>query len=196
MRLIFEISQKELVKCLLKISFDNDSTCEFCQRGKQTNSSFHSKNIVSTTRPLKLLHLNLFGPTRTASLGVRNMVQSLWMTFQDLHGLYSQSIRMKLVRLSKHFEKGFKMKRVSAFHPSDHIMVVNLKIMLLKIFVMKMAFLIIFLLLEHLNKIGLLKGRTNLSKKWSEPCFQNVVCQKDFGQKQLILLAIFKTVFL
>ena len=69
MRLIFEISQKELVKGLPKISFDNDSTYEFSQRGKQAKSSFYSKNVVSTTRPLKLLHLDLFGPTRIASLG-------------------------------------------------------------------------------------------------------------------------------
>ena len=69
MRLIFEISQKELVKGLLKISYDNDSTCKFCQRGKQTKSSFHSKNVVSTTRSLELLHFDLFGLTRTASLG-------------------------------------------------------------------------------------------------------------------------------
>ena len=34
MRLISEISQKELVKGLPKISFDIESTCEFCQRGK------------------------------------------------------------------------------------------------------------------------------------------------------------------
>ena len=64
MRLISKISQKELVKGLLKISFDNDSTCKFYQKGKQTKSSFHSKNIVSTTRPL-----DLFRPIRTASLG-------------------------------------------------------------------------------------------------------------------------------
>ena len=32
MRLIFKISQKELVIGLPKISFDNDSTCEFCRR--------------------------------------------------------------------------------------------------------------------------------------------------------------------
>ena len=48
-RLISEISQKELVKILPEISFDNDSTYEFCQRGKQTKSSFHSKNVVPTT---------------------------------------------------------------------------------------------------------------------------------------------------
>ena len=74
MKLISEISQKELVKGLPKINFENDSSCEFCLRGKQTKSSFHSKNVVSTTRPLKLLHLDLFGPTRTTSLVVRNMV--------------------------------------------------------------------------------------------------------------------------
>ena len=69
MRLIYEISQKELVKGLPKISFDNDLTYEYYQRGKQTKSSFHSKNVLSTTRPLEFLHLDLFGPTRTTSLG-------------------------------------------------------------------------------------------------------------------------------
>ena len=32
MRLIYEIFEKELVKGLPKISFDNDLTCEFCQK--------------------------------------------------------------------------------------------------------------------------------------------------------------------
>ena len=38
------------------------------KRNKQTKSSFHNKNIVLTTRPLELLHLDLFRPTRTTSL--------------------------------------------------------------------------------------------------------------------------------
>nr|KYP60209.1 Retrovirus-related Pol polyprotein from transposon TNT 1-94 [Cajanus cajan] len=37
-----------------------------CQKGKQVKSSFESKNHVSTSRPLELLHMDLFGPTRTA----------------------------------------------------------------------------------------------------------------------------------
>ena len=71
MKLIFEISQKELVKGLPKISFENDSSCEFCLRGKQSKSFFHNKNVVSTTRPLEVLHVDIFGLTRTASLGNR-----------------------------------------------------------------------------------------------------------------------------
>src|SRR4051812_31835598 len=37
--------------------------------GKQTRISFKSKNIVSTTRPLELIHMDLFGPSRIKSLG-------------------------------------------------------------------------------------------------------------------------------
>ena len=86
MRLISDISQKVLVKGLLKVSFDNDSTCEFCQRGKQTKSSFHSKKVVSTTRPLDLLHLDLFEPTRIASLSGKKYGLVIMMTLLDLHG--------------------------------------------------------------------------------------------------------------
>ena len=31
--------------------------------------SHKSKNVISTKRPLELLHLDLFGPTRTQSIG-------------------------------------------------------------------------------------------------------------------------------
>ena len=51
-----------------KVNFSSDKICEACARGKQTRSSFKAKNIVSSSRPLKLLFLDLFGPTRTASL--------------------------------------------------------------------------------------------------------------------------------
>jgi len=43
--------------------------CEACQRGKQSRKYFPLKNRVSTSKPFKLLHLDLFGPSRTMSLG-------------------------------------------------------------------------------------------------------------------------------
>ena len=51
------------------MDFENDLFCDACAKGKHTRSSFKSKNCVSTSRPLELLHLDLFGPTRTMSLG-------------------------------------------------------------------------------------------------------------------------------
>ena len=43
--------------------------CEVCQKGKQTRKSFNLKICVSTSKPLELLHMDLFGPSRTMSLG-------------------------------------------------------------------------------------------------------------------------------
>ena len=43
--------------------------CDACVKGKHQKSSFQSKNLISTTRPLELLHMDLFGPSNTLSLG-------------------------------------------------------------------------------------------------------------------------------
>ena len=37
--------------------------------GKQTRVSFKFKNMIATSRALQLLYMDLFGPTRTLSLG-------------------------------------------------------------------------------------------------------------------------------
>ena len=49
------------------MSYKDDLLCEACQKGKQIKNSFTSKIIIFTSRPLQLLHLDLFGPTRTVS---------------------------------------------------------------------------------------------------------------------------------
>ena len=59
----------DLVRGLPKMNFENDRICKACQLGIQTKSSFKPKNIVSTSRPLELLHMDLFGPISTTSLG-------------------------------------------------------------------------------------------------------------------------------
>ena len=67
--LIDKLIKKELVISVPHISFDEDKIYNACQLGKQTRKSFKSKKVVSTSRPLELLYLDLFGPTRTTSLG-------------------------------------------------------------------------------------------------------------------------------
>jgi len=47
------------------MSYKDDLFCEVRQKGKQIKNSFTNKNIVSTSRPLQLLHIDLFGLTRT-----------------------------------------------------------------------------------------------------------------------------------
>ncbi|KAH9651466.1 Integrase catalytic domain-containing protein [Citrus sinensis] len=68
MDLISKISKNDLVKGLPKIGFQKDKICEACQFGKQIKTSLKNKNHISTSKPLELLHINLFGPSRYASL--------------------------------------------------------------------------------------------------------------------------------
>ncbi|KAH9791908.1 hypothetical protein KPL71_003919 [Citrus sinensis] len=68
MDLISKISKDDLVKGLPKIGFQKDKICEACQFGKQIKTSFKNKNYISTSKPLELLHIDLFGPSRYASL--------------------------------------------------------------------------------------------------------------------------------
>lgn len=51
-----------------KLKFENDQICDACQLGKQIRTSFKTKKVVSTSTPLELLHIDLFGPNSTTSL--------------------------------------------------------------------------------------------------------------------------------
>ncbi|KAK2967423.1 hypothetical protein RJ640_022355 [Escallonia rubra] len=64
-----DISSKELVRGLPKIKFEKDKVCDACQICKQKKVSHKPKKMVSTSRPLQLLHMDLFGPIPTTSLG-------------------------------------------------------------------------------------------------------------------------------
>jgi len=58
--------RKDLVIGLPKLKFVKN---KLCKKWKQVKNSFQSKNVVSTSKPLELLHIDLFGPSRTMSLG-------------------------------------------------------------------------------------------------------------------------------
>ncbi|GJZ29313.1 retrovirus-related pol polyprotein from transposon TNT 1-94 [Tanacetum coccineum] len=66
MRLIQLLASKELVRNLPKLKFDQHF-CDACKIGKQGHTSHKAKNMVSTTRCLELLHMDLFGPSAVRS---------------------------------------------------------------------------------------------------------------------------------
>nr|GEX43553.1 retrovirus-related Pol polyprotein from transposon TNT 1-94 [Tanacetum cinerariifolium] len=68
MRLIQSLASKELVRNLPKLKFDQH-LCDACKIEKQAHTSHKAKNIVSTTRFLELLHMDLFGPSALRSYG-------------------------------------------------------------------------------------------------------------------------------
>ena len=62
------LKSKDLVSSLPNIKFQNNRLCDACVKGKQIRTSFKSKDIVSTKKPLDELHMDLFGPSRIARL--------------------------------------------------------------------------------------------------------------------------------
>ncbi|GJW24466.1 retrovirus-related pol polyprotein from transposon TNT 1-94, partial [Tanacetum coccineum] len=99
MRLIQSLASKELVRNLPKLKFDQHF-CDACKMGKQAHASHKAKNIVSTTRCLEVLHMDLFGPSAVRSYGgnsytlvivddysrknsTRKVKESLSMTFDE-----------------------------------------------------------------------------------------------------------------
>ncbi|GJU13633.1 retrovirus-related pol polyprotein from transposon TNT 1-94 [Tanacetum coccineum] len=68
MCLIQSLASKELVRNLPKLKFDQHF-CDACKIRKQAHASHKAKNIVSTTRCLELLHMDLFGPSAVRSYG-------------------------------------------------------------------------------------------------------------------------------
>ena len=66
-----KLSKKNLVVGLPKRSIKHDMKCATCLKNKMVNVSHKSKYMITTKRPLELLHLDLFGPTRILSVGGR-----------------------------------------------------------------------------------------------------------------------------
>ena len=62
MNLITQLNKNELVRGLPKISFEKDKVCEEFKMEKQIKTSFKNKKFISTSIPLELLHIDLFGP--------------------------------------------------------------------------------------------------------------------------------------
>ncbi|GJX20797.1 retrovirus-related pol polyprotein from transposon TNT 1-94 [Tanacetum coccineum] len=68
MRLIQSLAYNELVRNFPKLKFDRHF-CDACKIRKQAHASHKANNLVSTTRCLELLHMDLFGPFVVRSYG-------------------------------------------------------------------------------------------------------------------------------
>jgi hypothetical protein len=64
-----EAFNKGMVLGVKDVTFEKDNLCSACQAGKQVASHHPMKDYVSTTRPLELMHMDLFGTTTYKSLG-------------------------------------------------------------------------------------------------------------------------------
>jgi transposase InsO family protein len=53
---------------LMNVAFEKDMPCGACQASKQVEGQHRANNIMIITRPLKMLHMNLFDPITYVSI--------------------------------------------------------------------------------------------------------------------------------
>jgi hypothetical protein len=54
---------------LTNVHFEKKRICSACQAGKQVGASHPAKNVVTTTRPLEQLHIDIFDPVAYVNIG-------------------------------------------------------------------------------------------------------------------------------
>ncbi|GJX81722.1 retrovirus-related pol polyprotein from transposon TNT 1-94 [Tanacetum coccineum] len=110
MRLIQSLASKDLVRNFPKLKFDQHF-CDACKIRKQAHASHKAENMVSTTRCLEILHMDLFGPSAVRSYGenrytlviVDDYSRYTWTRFLkdkteafDQFGIFSKQIQNQL----------------------------------------------------------------------------------------------------
>jgi hypothetical protein len=69
MKNLHKLLKGEHILGLTNVHFEKDRICSACQAGKQVGAHHPHKNIMTTDRPLELLHMDLFGPIAYISIG-------------------------------------------------------------------------------------------------------------------------------
>jgi hypothetical protein len=69
MKNLHKLLKGDHVLRLTNVCFEKDRPCAACQAGKQVGRTHHNKNVMTTSRPLELLHMDLFGPVAYLSIG-------------------------------------------------------------------------------------------------------------------------------
>jgi hypothetical protein len=62
MKNLHKLLKGEHVLRLTDVCFEKDRPCVACQAGKQVGTIHLGKNVMTTSRLLELLHMDLFGP--------------------------------------------------------------------------------------------------------------------------------------
>jgi hypothetical protein len=110
---------------LTNVTFEKDRPCAACQAGKQVGSAHHSKNVMTTSRPLELLHMDLFGPVAYLSIGgskyglviVDDFSRFTWVFFLQDKSETQGTLKRFLRRAQNEFE--LKVKKIRSDNGSE-----------------------------------------------------------------------------
>jgi transposase InsO family protein len=118
MRNLYKLQKESHILGLMNVAFEKDRPCGTCQAGKQVGAPHHAKNIMITTRPLELLHMDLFGPIAYISIGgnkygliiIDDYSRFTWVFFLQDNGETQEVLKKFLKRAQNKFDA--KVKRI------------------------------------------------------------------------------------
>jgi hypothetical protein len=98
--------------------FEKDRVCSACQAGKQVGAHHPHKNIMTTDRPLELLHMDLFSPIAYISIGgskyclviVDDYSRFTWVFFLQEKSQTQETLKGFLRRSQNEF--GLRIKKI------------------------------------------------------------------------------------
>nr|GEW97153.1 hypothetical protein [Tanacetum cinerariifolium] len=71
---INDLARNDLVSCLLKFKYHKEHLCPSCEQGKSKRASHLPKPVLNSRQRLHLLHMDLCGPMRIASINGKRYV--------------------------------------------------------------------------------------------------------------------------
>ncbi|GKC24484.1 putative ribonuclease H-like domain-containing protein, partial [Tanacetum coccineum] len=81
-KIMNKLVKENLVKGLPLKIFENDHSCVACQKGKQHKASYKTKLVNSISKPLHMLHMDLFGLTN-----VKSLMKKSYYLFYEMNGI-------------------------------------------------------------------------------------------------------------
>ncbi|GJV82112.1 putative ribonuclease H-like domain-containing protein [Tanacetum coccineum] len=92
-----------LVKGLPSKIFENDHSCVACKKGKQHKASYKTKLVNSISKPLHMLHMDLFGLTNVKSLMKRSYCLVVTDDFSRFSWVFFLATKDETSRILKTF---------------------------------------------------------------------------------------------
>jgi transposase InsO family protein len=118
MKNLHKLLKGEHILGLTNVHFEKDRICSACQAGKQVGAHHPHKNIMTTDRPLELLHKDLFGPIAYISIDgskyclviVDDYSRFTWVFFLQEKSQTQETLKRFLRRAQNEF--GLRIKKI------------------------------------------------------------------------------------
>jgi transposase InsO family protein len=115
---LHKLIKGEHILGLTNVHFEKDRICSSCQAGKQVGVHHPHKNVMTTNRPLELLHMDLFGPIAYISIDgskyclviVDDYSRFTWVFFLQEKSQTQETLKIFLKRAQNEF--GLRNKKI------------------------------------------------------------------------------------